>query len=681
VGSKEWEKRNICRIIICLTFFIFHFSILICLSAQETDDENDDDYRDFGDAPRDITVTGTPETTQQMTIIDKEAIEKSGARDLASLLEEELDMSITRYGGYGNRTELNLRGFDTERIAILIDGVPANSPRSGEFDINQIDLNNVERIEVIYGGSDTKYNVSGALGGVINIITIKKQKPGWNFGFTFSNTGYMPGEYNLRHARGAISEPEFIDLVDMQSLSLSAGYGAEKFSWKTSLFGNRAGNHYLYEDDYGFARRKISNEVLDGGGNVQLMFTLPKNAALQEATLLSDTKLYYAHRDFPITMNSVGSALATDLTATENIIFAAPVIFRDDLATEASLTYQTSITNYGVNISSYDHYLTAINRWNWYPTDKFVIRSGLDWRFLYVNTESPTELEPVKTGNQGGLYITGEYKPMKKLLLIASVKGVTDTKQAAAVPKLGLNWQIHPLFTLKNNYFRSFKFPDFDDLYYRSMDSVFVGNPNLKPEDGWGADLVGELKLEKYFSLTSTVFWQWTTDSIHWIKSQGGRWSPENVGTACFTGVDFRPVFTLPLEKRKFTSLKIGANYQFQFSWLLSGDLDFENSFRIPYMPTHIIGGSVDLGWKTGSLMVSAHYETTRYADTINQMALDPHCIVHATFNQEAGKYLVFFASLRNILNTQYESFASYYMPGISLVCGVRAKFNIKKEE
>ncbi|MDR1868511.1 MAG: TonB-dependent receptor [Treponema sp.] len=648
---------------------------LVSLYSQENNDYHDGDFSDFGESPRDVSITGTAETTQQITVIDKETIEKSGARDLAALLEEEIDMSVTRYGGYGNQTSMNLRGFDTERIAILIDGVPANSPRSGQFDISQIDLDNVERIEVIYGGSDTKYNVSGAMGGVINIITIKKQKTGLNLGFTLSNTGYMPGRYNKRHAGGAIGEPEYIDLLDMQSLNFFAGYGAEKFSWKASLFGNSAGNHYLYKDNYGFARRKISNEVLDGGGNAQFMFVLPK-----DASILSDTKMYYAHRNFPITPDSVGSALATDLLITENVMFAAPVIFHDDIATEASLTYQTSITTFGSDYSSgNDHYLTGINRWSWFPAENFTLRSGIDWRFLYINSDSPTETNPVKTGNQGGLYVTGEYKIHKNLLLVASVKGVTDTKQAAAVPKIGLSWKVHPQFTLKNNYFRSFKFPDFDDLYYRSMDNMFAGNPNLKPEDGWGADIIGELKLEKYFSFISTAFWQWTTDSIHWVK-QGGRWSPENIATACFTGADFRPVFTLPIKKGSFTSLKIVANYQFQFSWLLNDDLDFADSFRIPYMPTHIIGGSVDLAWKTGSFFVSAHYETTRYADTMNQIPLDPYCVLHATVNQKAGKYLTLFGSLRNILNAQYESFAGYYMPGISLVIGARTKFDFSEK-
>ena len=91
-------------------------------------------------------------------------------------------------------------------------------------------------------------------------------------------------------------------------------------------------------------------------------------------------------------------------------------------------------------------------------------------------------------------------------------------------------------------------------------------------------------------------------------------------------------------------------------------------------MPTHIVGGSVDLKWKTGSLLVSAHYETTRYADTLNQIVLDPHCVVNATVNQGLGKYITAFASFKNILNSHYESFAGYYMPGISFTLGIRAK-------
>jgi outer membrane cobalamin receptor len=649
---------------------LFVFLILLFPPVFAQEDEAYDGYLDFGGDEEGITVTGTQETTQQMAVITREEIERRNARDLSTLLEDALDMSVTRYGGYGNQTEMSLRGFDTERIAILIDGVPANSPRSGEFDVSQIDINNVERVEVIYGGSDTKYNVSGALGGVINIVTIKKQKPGLSFGGTLSNTGYLPARYNMRHAGGQIGGRHPEDLLDMQTLSLSAGYGAEKFSWKASAFGNRAGNHYVYRDDYGFARRKTSNEVLDTGGGLSLAWDLSDTN-----TLVSDTKYYYARRDFPVTPNSTGYAPAEDFSVTENLLLNAPLVFREDLGTEASLSYQYSNTRYGVDIKSFDHYLTGINRWNWYPAEKLVLRAGADWRFLYIDSRSATETQPVKTGNQGGLYLTGEFSPVKQFMVIASVKGVTDTKRAVAVPKLGFRWEPSPQFVLKNNYFRSFKFPDFDDLYYRSLDSFFAGNPGLRPEDGFGADLTGEYTPNKLFNMNATAYGQYTTDSIHWVKSAGGRWSPENIGTAWFVGLDLRPAVTVPLRRGGFTSVRLGASYQFQLSWLLNGDLAFSDEYRIPYMPTHIVGGSVDLTWKTGSLLVSAHYESTRYADTMNEMTLDPHCLVHATVNQGLGKNLTAFASLRNILNAHYESFAGYYMPGISLTAGLRVKF------
>jgi vitamin B12 transporter len=285
---------------------------------------------------------------------------------------------------------------------------------------------------------------------------------------------------------------------------------------------------------------------------------------------------------------------------------------------------------------------------------------------------------------------------MTALLCIASLKGVTDTRQGAAVPKAGFVWQAAEWFSLKNNYFRSFKFPDFDDRFYHGAGGLYTGNPNLKPEDGWGADLTGEFTYTgretqdppsaegsgtpKFihhapeFSASSTVYVQWTTDSIHWVK-QGARWSPENIGTGCFTGMDIRPVLAVPLSLRIFDRVKFGLSYQYQLSWLLNDDLDFSDALRIPYMPMHIVGASIDLSWKSGaptagSLVLSAHWESARYADTLNLMELEPYCLVNVTVNQGISKNLSVFAVLRNALNQLYTSFAEYPMPGISLTLG-----------
>jgi outer membrane cobalamin receptor len=650
-------------------FLLLSFS----LAAQENEVVDDGFYDEFPVMEAaGVTVVGTPETTQQMATVEKEDIERRQANDLATLLEETLDMGITRYGGYGNQTEINIRGFDTERIAILINGIPANSPRSGEFDVSRIDLSNVERVEVIYGGSDSKYNVTGALGGVVNIVTLKKQSPGLSMGAGISNTAYFPGSYNVLHDLGVVEGAHYEDLADTQALSFFAGYGAEKYSWKLNWFGTRAMNHYLFKDYNGFARRKMSNGIWDAGAGFSWSLDLP-----EDATLLSSTDLYYAAKEYPVTGTAEASAMEHDFSVEETLSIDAPRAFRDDLAAEGSLSYTFASMRYGVDSESVDQYGTAINRWGWFPTDALALRAGVDWRFIHVDSSA----DGLRNGNNGGLYLTAEFKPVKKLLLSASVKGATDMKQAVVIPKAGLVWTLADTervgFSVKNNYFRSYKFPDFDDLFYHSADGLYVGNPDLRSEDGLGADLMLELRLGNSFTASSAIYAQWTDHSIHWVKA-GAHWRPENVGTGCFIGADFRPSLSVPLPFKGLDKVKLGLNYQYQLSWLLNDELDFDDALRIPYMPAHIIGASVDLPWnesapnRSGSLLVSAHWESVRYADTLNHMELAPYCLVTITVNQNVGKNFTVSGALRNALNELYTSFAEYPMPGLNLTLGCR---------
>jgi outer membrane cobalamin receptor len=65
----------------------------------------------------------------------------------------------------------------------------------------------------------------------------------------------------------------------------------------------------------------------------------------------------------------------------------------------------------------------------------------------------------------------------------------------------------------------------------------------------------------------------------------------------------------------------------------------------------------------------------------MNEMPMDPHMTINATVNQDIGKHFTAFASLRNIANSHYESFAGYYMPGISLTLGGKMKVMSKSNE
>jgi vitamin B12 transporter len=403
--------------------------------------------------------------------------------------------------------------------------------------------------------------------------------------------------------------------------------------------------------------------VWDTGLATSLVWDLPA-----DATLLSTTDLYYADRQYPVTGTAVSFAKSRDFSVKETLMLDAPRAFHDDLSTEASASYPRAGMRYGAISRNDDNYLTLINRWGWHPLQQLTLRAGVDWRYIHVDS---TE-DGLRSGHNGGVYLTGEWRPLKRLLLVASVKGASDLRDMTVVPKAGWTWQPNDLLTVRNNFFRSFKFPDFDDLYYRSPDELYLGNPDLRPEDGLGGDLGVDLKAGR-FEISSTAYGQWTEDSIHWVK-QGGRWRPENVGTALFIGIDARPSVTMAFERGPFQTLKLGTTYQFQLSWLLNEGLGFADALRIPYMPTHIIGGTADLAWETGSLMASAHWESLRYADTVNQMPLDPYCLATLTLNQNIGKSWSVFFVVRNALNALYTSFAEYPMPGTSLTAGARVK-------
>jgi outer membrane cobalamin receptor len=624
-----------------------------------------------------ITVTGTPQTSQQMAVIEKDEIERRNAPDIAELLHDSLGLNIVRYGSYGNQTGITVRGLDSKRLAVLIDGVPVNSSIDGRFNIEQIDLNSVERIEVIYGGSDTKYNVSGAMGGVINIITVKKQKPGLRLGASVSNTSALPGEYRGRG--GQTQDPAWEDLADTQNIAVSAAYGGNAFSITANIFANRAENHFLFIDRYNYTRRKDNNEVWDTGCTVSVIGELP-----DLSKLIVSSNLYYGDKNIPSSGFSGYVGKQQDIVSRNNIMLDMPRVFRDDLAMEASLGSYYIRRDYTAPSGAFSRHdqqnITVINRWNWYAGEQLALKSGFDYRFIYLDS---TDIGN-RNRHDGGIYLTAEYTIAQQFMIIPSVKTVFTNQgdtHITAVPKLGLLWNITDSLALKNNYFRSFKFPDFEELYWSDGGSAAissVGNPNLKNEDGWGGDIGIDWRFSELFSFNSTFFTYWLKDSIHWYQGEGCVWRPENVGEAMFFGLDSRLAFNIPVSWGPVKKIVPCVSYQYLLSYLLSFGYDFDSDKRIPYNPMHTIGASLEVQWETGSLLISGHYESPRYNDRANLIPLNQPFLLNATVNQKTGKNAAVFGVLRNILNESYESFADYPMPGITLTVGVRANMEIK---
>lgn len=125
-----------------------------------------------------VVVTAT-RTAQPLTdvladvsLIDRETIERSGAQSLADVLVQLPGVEFTRNGGPAATTSLYLRGGETRHTLLLIDGVRVDSQSTGGAPWQALPLDQVERIEVLRGPAAAIYG-SDAVGGVVQIISRK----------------------------------------------------------------------------------------------------------------------------------------------------------------------------------------------------------------------------------------------------------------------------------------------------------------------------------------------------------------------------------------------------------------------------------------------------------------------------------------------------------------------------
>ena len=105
-----------------------------------------------------------------VTLVDRTAIERSGASSLAGVLERLPGVTVNRNGGPAATTNVYLRGAEGRFTAVFIDGVRVDSQSTGGATWNAIPLSQVDRIEVLRGPAAAVYG-SDAIAGVVQIFT------------------------------------------------------------------------------------------------------------------------------------------------------------------------------------------------------------------------------------------------------------------------------------------------------------------------------------------------------------------------------------------------------------------------------------------------------------------------------------------------------------------------------
>ena len=121
--------------------------------------------------------TNLLQVSKNITIITEEEIKKSGAQEVEEVLRIVPGVFLNGANGKDFSSDIILRGQvpgkSGQNILVLVDGSSINSSTdTGNFDLNLIPIETIERIEVVPNGGTVLYG-EGAVGGVINIIMDK----------------------------------------------------------------------------------------------------------------------------------------------------------------------------------------------------------------------------------------------------------------------------------------------------------------------------------------------------------------------------------------------------------------------------------------------------------------------------------------------------------------------------
>lgn len=134
---------------------------------------------------RDVVVTGQLEpqslkkSVYNVRVISSEDIQNLAANNLGDVLNQYLNITVRPSSSNGSST-VSMFGLDAQYFKILVDNVPLVNENGfgNNVDLSQINLNDVERIEIIEGSMGVTHGAN-AVSGILNIITKKSGTKKW----------------------------------------------------------------------------------------------------------------------------------------------------------------------------------------------------------------------------------------------------------------------------------------------------------------------------------------------------------------------------------------------------------------------------------------------------------------------------------------------------------------------
>lgn len=206
---------------------------------------------------KDVVITGqfsaqsVDKSIYQVEVITSDDIKNQAGNTIADVLNQNLNIQINPSSGSGD-SEISMMGLDGSYVKVLIDNIPlvSDSGFGNSIDLTKINLDNVERIEIVKGAMGVDYG-SNALAGIINIITKKSAKSDWKINFLVQEET-VGKEYDWYEdggvGKGKGRHIQALDLSKKISNNwfINAGINHNDFQ---GFWGTKKGKKYLGQDN------------------------------------------------------------------------------------------------------------------------------------------------------------------------------------------------------------------------------------------------------------------------------------------------------------------------------------------------------------------------------------------------------------------------------------------------
>lgn len=570
--------------------------------------------------------------TSNVDVITSQDIEDRKFKTVSEALNSLSGVSFSRNGGVGQPSSVYLRGMDSSKTLVLIDGIRLNDTTSiNGADFSHLMINDVERIEVIKGAQSSIWGAD-ASAGVINIIT-KSAQDG-----THGSANIEYGRYNSKTAKATVFHKNKDFDVKLSALRVdNDGFSA---------ISSKGEDLSKFEDD------RYSNTSAD----LKLGYNINDNNRVSLTYGLIDAKTNYDNIESDAFWNTdvVASANSVAFSKTKTNYTNVNYENRNDyLTTNIYANYSkferlysnTSMPKYDGNTKEYG-IKTVIP----YLGNSSFISAGVDFKEF----EHKNKLN--KTYDNTGIYISNTNKFFDdKTILTQSLRYDKYNKfDNKATGKIGLKQYIVDELNVSTNYGTGYNVPTIYQLFEPETRWGKVGNENLSPEKTNSYDFGVEYK-----GFSVTYFRNRINNLINYVRGY------ENVdGNSIFKGVE--TAYKNSITENILLSLNhtyLSAKDSKEKSLLNRAENKF--GFGIDYY-----------GLKDFHFNVNGEYIGARYSwGSPNSVKTGNYTIWNAVVDYDISKNFSTYLKLDNIFNKDYQIVDGYATSQRAAFVGLKASF------